>query len=314
MKKKVREALDILAAIRMPKAQLNERSALCLLAICNLAPRSPWAAASQLLIGVTPIMEFVAQHYREQPYAPNTRETIRRQTLHQFMQAGVCAYNPDKPGRPVNSPAAVYQLTQEMLTLVRKYGTSEWPAELDSFKSRQTSLAEQYAMPRQMLAVPLCLPTGQEIHLSPGLHSELIRQIVEVFGPRFAPGGQLVYVGDSGEKWGYFNESLLTQLNVKVRHHGKMPDVMIYWKNKNWLLLCESVTSHGPVDSKRHQELKNLFSSSSAGLVFVTAFPSRSDMARHLSTISWETEVWCAEAPTHLIHFNGERFLGPYAS
>jgi hypothetical protein len=91
-----------------------------------------------------------------------------------------------------------------------------------------------------------------------------------------------------------------------------MPDVVIHYTKKNWLLLCEAVTSHGPVDGKRHGELKRLFKGCTAGLVFVTAFPSRAVMSRYLGEIAWETEVWCAEAPTHLIHFNGERFLGPY--
>lgn len=74
----------------------------------------------------------------------------------------------------------------------------------------------------------------------------------------------------------------------------------------------EAVTSHGPVDGKRHDELANLFAGSKAGLVYVTAFPNRAVMGRYLSEIAWETEVWAADAPSHLIHFNGERFLGPY--
>ena len=82
---------------------------------------------------------------------------------------------------------------------------------------------------------------------------------------------------------------------------------------RNWLVLVESVTSHGPVDAKRHSELSRLFSSSSAGLVYVTAFPDRSVMSQYVGQIAWETEVWVADSPTHLIHFNGPKFLGPYA-
>ncbi len=91
-----------------------------------------------------------------------------------------------------------------------------------------------------------------------------------------------------------------------------MPDVIAYIEKKNWLVLIEAVTSHGPVDAKRRNELKALFKSSRAGLVFVTAFLDRRSMVKYLSDISWETEVWVADAPSHLIHFNGERFLGPY--
>ena len=78
------------------------------------------------------------------------------------------------------------------------------------------------------------------------------------------------------------------------------------------LLLVESVTSHGPVDAKRHNELAELFDGATPGLVYVTAFPNRVVMGKYLRDISWETEVWCADAPTHLIHFDGKRFLGPY--
>jgi len=295
----------------MPRAQQNDRSALCLLAICNLKPNDSWADVGRPLIGITPIIEFLAQHYGK-TYAPNTRETVRRQTMHQFVDAGIAMYNPDKPNRAVNSPGAVYQITPEMAALVRCYGSKRWPKALKGFRSIQQSLASQYARARAMTKVPLLIGAGMSIQLSPGDHSELIRDIVEIFGPRYAPGGKLIYVGDTETKWGYFDRDALNALGVGVDGHGKMPDVVIYLESRNWLLLCESVTSHGPVDGKRHEELKRLFKKCTAGLVFVTAFPTRATMAKYLPVIAWETEVWCAESPTHLIHFNGERFLGPY--
>ena len=143
-------------------------------------------------------------------------------------------------------------------------------------------------------------------------HSELIHAIVEDFGPRFAPGSVLVYAGDIGGKLGCFDASLLAEPGVDVESHGKMPDVVLHFAEKNWLLLVESVTSHGPVDGKRRAELSKVFAGSTAGLVYVTAFPNRSIMGQYLGEIAWETEVWVADAPSHLIHFNGERFLGPY--
>ncbi|WP_249355649.1 BsuBI/PstI family type II restriction endonuclease [Chloracidobacterium aggregatum] len=94
--------------------------------------------------------------------------------------------------------------------------------------------------------------------------------------------------------------------------HGKMPDVIVHLPKKHWLVLIEAVTSHGPINVKRQHELRELFKRVSDGLVFVTAFPTRRAMARYLSEIAWETEVWVAEAPGHIIHFNGERFPGPY--
>lgn len=163
-----------------------------------------------------------------------------------------------------------------------------------------------------MVMVPVTVRDGVDIRLSPGAHSTLMKAIVEEFAPRYAPGSRLIYAGDTGSKWGYFDDEMLSKLGVIVDSHGKMPDVIIFDEKRDWLLLVEAVTSHGPVDGKRHEELSTLFSNSTAGLVFVTAFPDRATMGKYLPEIAWETEVWVSEAPTHLIHFNGERFLGPY--
>jgi hypothetical protein len=304
-------ARRILVSLGLPRAQQNERSALSLLALLNLTPERPWALAENPLMGITPIMDWIRTHY-EKDYAPNTRETIRRQTMHQFVDAGIALYNPDRPDRPVNSPAAVYQIGTSTLALIRSFDTVAWHENLPGYLAERESLAAQYASARRQNRIPLKIAPGKQITLSPGKHSELIRAIIEDFGARFVPGGVLVYAGDTGEKWGYFDAVLLAKLGVEVDSHGKMPDVVLHFPERDWLLLIESVTSHGPVDGKRHAELARLFRTSTAGLVYVTAFPNRAVMGRYLREIAWETEVWVADAPSHLIHFNGERFLGPY--
>jgi hypothetical protein len=308
---RIEAALQILASLGLPRAQQNERSALCLLALLNLTPGKAWAKAENPLIGITPIMDWARKHY-ERDYAPNTRETVRRQTMHQFVDAGLALYNPDKPDRPVNSPKAVYQIEPAALALLRTFGTPRWHNNLTAYLAERETLAARYAKEREQNRIPVEIAPGKQITLSPGEHSELIRAIIENFAPRFAPGSVLVYAGDTGDKWGYFDVALLAELGVKVDSHGKMPDVVLHHIEKNWLLLVESVTSHGPVDGKRHAELAKLFAGSTAGLVYVTAFPNRAIMGRYLGELAWETEVWVADAPSHLIHFNGERFLGPY--
>lgn len=313
MARKIDDALQILKALDMPRAQSNTRSALCLLAICDMKPKTAWRQANAPLLGITPIMEFAAKHYLEKPYAPNTRETIRRQTMHQFCEAGIALYNPDDPARPVNSPKAVYQVSPEALTLMRSFGDPQWRKNLAAFLKRRGRLARKYAAPRKLAEVPVTIGNGLVTRLSPGAHSGLIRSIVETFAPRFAPGSTLIYAGDTGDKRGYSNDAALAALNVALDSHGKMPDVVIHDTTRGWLLLCEAVTSHGPVNAKRHAELKRLFAGARPGLVFVTAFASRAVMAKYLNDIAWETEVWCADAPDHLVHFNGERFLGPHA-
>lgn len=309
----IEAAQQIIASLGLPRAQQNERSALCLLALLNLTPGKAWADAENPLVGITPIMNWVREHYGK-VYAPNTRETFRRQSMHRFCAAGVALYNPDKPDRPVNSPKAVYQIEPAALSMLRTFGSPAWHDSLATYLAERETLVTRYAKEREQNRIPVEIAAGQQITLSPGEHSELIRAIIEDFAPRFAPGSVLVYAGDTGEKWGYFDAPLLAGLGVDVDSHGKMPDVVLHFTAKNWLLLVESVTSHGPVDGKRHAELARLFAGSTAGLVYVTAFPNRSIMGRYLGEIAWETEVWVADAPSHLIHFNGVRFLGPYST
>lgn len=303
-------ALQILADLGLPRAQRNERSALALLALLDLRPNREWWQSDAPLMGITPMMDWFREHYGKN-YAPNTRETVRRQTIHQFVQAGLALYNPDDPTRPVNNPYAVYQISPDALALLRLYGEAEWDIELARYLEQWQTLTARYAREREMVRIPVRIAEGSTIDLSPGEHSELIRAIVEEFAPRFAPGSILVYAGDTGDKFGYFDARVLHDLGVVIDSHGKMPDVVLYYTERDWLLLVESVTSHGPVDAKRHEELMQLFRGSTVGLVYVTAFPSRAAMSRYLSEIAWETEVWVAESPTHLIHFNGIRFLGP---
>jgi hypothetical protein len=305
------EALAIIKALGLPRAQQNERSAVSLLALLNLTAEKKWAEAEAPLVGITPVMDWAHEHY-EKKYAPNTRETFRRQTMHQFVAAGIVLYNPDKPDRSVNSPKVVYQIEPATLALIRCFGTKKWTVKLTAYLTDHQTLIAQYARERKHILIPVVIAPGKTIALSPGEHSELIRAIIEDFAPRFAPGSVLVYAGDTGEKWGYFDKALLTDLGIEVDAHGKMPDMVLHYTDKNWLLLIESVTSHGPVDGKRHAELSELFAGSRSGLVYVTAFPNRAIMGRYLGEIAWETEVWVADAPSHLIHFNGERFLGPY--
>ena len=197
------------------------------------------------------------------------------------------------------------------MALLRQFGSKTWQTSLETYLAARETLAAKYAHARHLERIPLKLKNDQSITLSAGVHSKLIRAIIEDFATYFVPGGELVYVGDTGSKWGYFDQEILAALGVVVGHHGKMPDVVIYDREKNWLILAEAVTSTGPVDGGRHLELAELFKDSKAGLVYVTAFPDRGEIFRRfLAVVAWETEVWCASDPTHLIHFNGIRFFG----
>lgn len=307
--KRIEEALAILKDISAPREQQNERSALCLLALADIRPDKPWNKATAPRRGITEMMDWFRDYYGKQ-YAPNTRETVRRQTMHQFIQMGIAVENPDRPDRPINSPKWCYQLHQQVLSLLKSHGSEQWEEARRNYAVSVTNLLQDRNRNRPMIS--LSLPDGQAIQLSSGGQNILIKDILENFCPRFTPEGLVLYVGDAGNKFIINETQKFREMGIELDPHGKMPDIVIYYKRQDWLVLIEAVTSHGPVNLKRHNELKQLFQSSHKGLVFVTAFPSRKEMTRYLAEISWETEVWVADQPDHMIHFNGERFLGPY--
>ena len=309
--RRITEAREVLSTFGLPAEQRNQRAALTLLALLDLYPNRSWAAASSPLRGVTPIMEFVAKHYGKR-WAPNTRETVRRFTLHQFEQAGLVVANPDQPDRPTNSPKYCYQVEPLALAAIRKFGTPKWDTALRYYLANTRTLAQRYAQIREMQRIPLNLGPEVTIKLSPGGQNTLVEKILNEFCPRFTPGGKAIYIGDTDKKWAYFDADYLRNLGVTVQEHGKIPDVVVYFTKNNWLVLIEAVTSHGPINPKRLTELKTLFAGSKGGLVFVTAFLNRRGLVKYLGEIAWETEVWVAENRDHMIHFNGERFLGPY--
>lgn len=309
--KRVDEALKILRALNVPREQQNERSALTLLALLGMTPRKPWSEAEAPMLGITEMMNVFRDRFGKR-YAPNTRETVRRFTVHQFVQIGPVVANPDDPRRPVNSPDNRYQVSPTLLKLARAYGLTAWNASLTGFVRGAESLGRLQPKEREMVLLPVKLPGGKKLSLTAGGQNELVKKIVEEFCPRFTPGGVIAYVGDTGQKQRHVEAGYLEPLGVEIDEHGKMPDVVVHLTEKNWLVLIEAVTSHGPIGLKRHNELKTLFGTARAGLVFVTAFLTRRAMTKYLADIAWETEVWVAGAPSHIIHFNGERFLGPY--
>ncbi len=309
---KITEAQEILKALGLPAAQQNEMSALVLLALCSIKEDTPWAKAKRASQRITKeIMAFVNDNYKaESPYAPNTRETFRRQVLHQFVQASVVNYNPDDPTLPVNSPKAHYAITPEALTVVQGYGKAEWKNKVEKFAQETTMLREKYAAERDLHRIPLTIE-GNEYYLSPGAHNEVQSAVVEEFAPRFAPGGKLLYIGDAEDKDLYVNTAGLEALKLPITEHSKLPDIVISDEKRGWLFLIEVVTSHGPVSAKRVVELEEFTKDCPYGIVYVTAFPNAKEFKKHVDDIAWETEVWLSDTPDHMIHFNGDRFIGP---
>lgn len=308
---KIQEAQRILRELGLPPAQQNEISALTLLALCNLDETTSWSKASQQLSTIHNMMGFMKQYYGR-TYAENTREVVRRQVIHQFEQARIVDRNPDDSTRPTNSPNTCYALTDEAREVLVQYNTRTWQKAVAYFIEQHGSLWEQYQQSRQAVALPLKLADGAQFYLTPGKHNALQIAIIEKFGPRYAPHAFVLYLGDAANKFVIYEQERLKQLSIPITTHDKLPDVILYREDKNWLYLIEAVTSHGPVSHKRKHEMEKLLQYCTAELVYVTAFLRLTEFRRHSTHIAWETEVWVAEMPEHMIHYNGDRFIGPH--
>lgn len=308
---KIEQAQKILEKLGVPPAQQNEISALTLLVLANLDENSAWSKADAPSLRVHDILNVIKEKYGRE-YAENTRETIRRQVLHQFVQAGIAIRNPEDPSLSTNSPRTHYGISHLALDAIRSYGSSTWDEKCNNFLAQKGALLEVYRRKREQHKVPLRVSEQEIIKLSPGKHNELQAAVMEEFGPRFSPGAKLLYIGDTAHKTLVLEREDFEKIGVIIEDHGKLPDIVLFDQNKRWLFLIEAVTSHGPVSPKRYVELQDMFKNCSMAIVFVTAFLDFSTFKKFSNEIAWETEVWIAEMPSHMIHFNGDKFLGPH--
>src|SRR4030043_2130726 len=308
---KIDEALSILKALGLPRAQQNERSALTLLALINLKKDTPWSKAESRIIRIHDIMIFIQENYGKR-YAENTRETIRRQTLHQFEQAALAVRNPDNPSRATNSPNNVYMMADEALEVIRKYKTKKWKKALGEFLDLKGTLIDLYDKRKKALYSLVKLPNGTSIDFTPGKHNKLKIKILELFRAQFCPNSKIVYVGDAARKLLHKDEAVLKRLNIPITEHDKLPDVVLYDESKNLLFLIEAVTSHGPLSPKRQVELEKPLVKCKGKKSYISVFPDFREFKRHIDNIAWETEVWIEANPAHMIHFNGPNSLTVY--
>lgn len=309
--KKIDEAKEILKELGLPKQQQNELAAFTLLALCGIRSRDKWSKTSRISLKLSKgIIAFLKDVYSK-TYAPNTRESIRKEVLHQFVQARIVDYNPDNPKLPVNSPNTHYAITAEAYEAIITFGTKDWKDGAGRFKSKVGELTKRYVKERKHFLVPVKLSNGKTLKLSPGKHNIVQAAIIQDFAPRFAKGSELLYLGDTAKKDLYVEDDILKELGIPITQHSKLPDVVLFDRKKNWLYLIEAVTSRGPVSSKRIMELEELLKDCKVGRVYVTAFPDFAEFKKHSTKIAWETEVWVVDFPDHMIHFNGDRFMGP---
>ena len=302
---RIEEARSFLKMLGMPKAQQADICCYVLLAMAGIKKDTAWIDAENEWIRIHDIIQF-ANTYYETTYAENSRETFRKQALHHFRNAALVENN----GKATNSPNYRYRLTEETLKMVRTFQSSGWQKSMNRFLAYHEKLMDMYASKKKMTMMPVRI-NGADFQFSVGAHNELQKAIIEEFAPRFAPNSECLYVGDTIEKDLVKNIDKLTALGFEITLHDKMPDVVLYREDRNWIYFVESVTSVGPMDSKRILELTEMTKNVAAGKIFVTAFLDFKTYKKFSETLAWETEVWIAEMPEHMIHLNGDKFLGP---
>ena len=267
--------------IGMPQKQQGVLCALALLAMAGLKRDSQWTEASNEWIRIHDIIRFIADNY-DVIYAENSRETFRKQA---FLE--------------------VIKEVSEDITCASEPGMA-----LTMFVSNHESLSQIYASKKKMQKMPVRI-NHQDFTFSPGKHNELQKAIIEEFAPRFAPNSERLYVGDTTQKDLVKNVEKLSALGFEITLHDKMPDVVLYREDKNWIYFIESITSVGPMDPKRIVEIESMTKGVNAGKIYISAFLDFSTFKKFSDKLAWETEVWIADMPDHMIHLNGDKFLGP---
>ena len=302
---KLDEAREFLMNVGMPKAQQADICALSILAMAGIKPDSDWKDATNEWIRIHDIIAFANQHYGT-TYAENSRETFRKQAMHRFRTAALIEDN----GKATNSPNYRYRITDETLKVLRAWGSNSAEKQMNRFLAYHEKLVDIYASKKKMTMMPVKI-NGLDFQFSTGKHNELQKAIIEEFAPRFAPGSECLYVGDTTQKDLVKNVNKLKKLGFSITLHDKMPDVVLYREEEDWIYFVESVTSVGPMDPKRILEIMDMTKDVKSGKIFVTAFLDFATYKKFADSLAWETEVWIADMPDHMIHLNGDRFLGP---
>lgn len=317
---RVNEALEILGALGVPVDGLTprrlEKMAKAFLAVAGLQPKTSWADVKDSTDGrqllSRQIIAAMNSHWGE-TIADSSYDDIRRKDLVMPVAALVVLNSAKNPNANTNDGTRGFALNPTAVKAIRAFGTPLWANELAAFLQGRQSLAEQLQRQRNLARIPVQIKEGLSLTFSPGAHNVLQKQVIESFLPIFGFGAQVLYVGDTANKSLFVDHAGLAELAFFELAHDKLPDVVAYSKTKNWLYLIEAVTTVNPISELRRRTLSLLTAQCKADVIYVSAFADRSSYRKFAHDIAWETEVWIADAPEHMIHFNGDKFLGPHS-
>ena len=313
------DMLDILVAVGIPVGELtSDRRREKMAGACLAAGQivESFKEAKSVMNGsfltTRRIIEFENEHYGEQ-ISSGSYDDIRRKDLKLLVDEGYVVNSSVLDQSATNNPNRGYTLSAPFANLIKVYGTSKWEKQLAYFIDVHQKAKEELERIRAIERIPVTLPSGVTLELSTGEHNLLQKKIVEDFLSLFGMGAEVLYIGDSTDKYLHRDTEALQQLHITLEH-GTLPDIVAYSREKNLLFLIEAYHSSNPMNSERVNTLKQLVVDSGANVVFVTAFLNKQEGLKHLKEIAWETEVWFANVPEHMIHLNGCKFLKVYNS
>lgn len=315
--KLINEALDILASVGIPFDGKSERAlekmALSFLAVAGVTDN--WKTAKSVADGIRlktrEIIQIINTNFEEN-ISSGSYDDIRRKDLKLLVLSDLIINSGAKAGSATNDPTRGYGLHPDFQQLIISYQTKEWETNLIAFNNSHALLSEILARKRNLDKIPVKLPNDKRLELSTGEHNILQKAIIEAFLPRFGSDCKVLYIGDTSNKILYIEKEELDSLNFFQLSHDELPDIIAYSEKNNWLYLIEAVHSSGPMSETRVLELKKMLKNCKAELIFITGFLTRSEFRKWMLEIAWETEVWIADNPDHLVHFNGHKFLGAY--
>lgn len=314
IKKLINEALEILESVGIPLYTKSERGlermAICFLAVAGVT--DDWKkATTQNYLKTRDIIKFVNLNFEEK-ISSGSYDDIRRKDLKLLVVADFVINSGENQSFATNNPTRGYSIHPDFESLIIHYGTKYWVKELKKFNENRTSLSDVLSRKREIEKIPVKLPDGRPIELSSGEHNQLQKRVIEQFLPRFGCDCEVFYIGDTSNKILHIEANELAKIGFFELSHDELPDIIAFSRKNNWLYLIEAVHSSGPMSEIRVLELKKLLKDCKAELIFITAFLTKVEFRKWLIDIAWETEVWTADNPDHLVHFNGHKFLGAY--
>tara|TARA_B110000114_G_C15073529_1_gene390740 strand:- start:31 stop:1044 length:1014 start_codon:yes stop_codon:yes gene_type:complete len=255
------------------------------------------------------VISYVNEHFNEN-ISSGSYDDIRRKDLKLLTVSGIVLHS--SPNSATNDSTRGYSVNPLYAELIKTFGNNDWEITVINKLKGVEPLNQKLKRQRDLLKVNVTLPSGGKIEFSAGEHNDLQKAIIEDFLPRYGYGAEVLYVGDASDKYLHLEKGKLEELNFFEISHEELPDVITYSKEKNWIYLIEAVHSSGPISEIRLLQLQKLTENCTADIVYVTAFLNRPKFRKFMTEIAWETEVWIADNPDHMVHFNGDKFFGPY--